>query len=105
MRHLAELTRLERLNLSTSDVGNNGLQQLKGLSGLTELILDYSFRFTDAGFAHLAGLNNLRHLGLLRTGVTDKSMKTVAGFTRLESLDLNYTGVSDQGLALLAGLE
>ena len=54
MRHVAGLTRLERLDLTNTDVNDKGLEQLKVLTGLTELILDYSGRFTDAGF-ELAG--------------------------------------------------
>jgi hypothetical protein len=78
---------------------------LKGLTSISELVLDHCARFTDAGFAHLAKLVGLRHLGLLRTPLTDKSMKVVGAFTALETLDLDYTSVSDTGLADLAGLK
>src|SRR2546422_2304935 len=105
MKHVAGLTGLERLDLSNTDVKDKGLEQIKGLTGLTELVLDYSGRFTDAGFAQLAGLRNLRRLGLLRTVVTDKSMQTVAGFTQLESLDLNYTGVTDKSRDVFLNLK
>jgi Leucine-rich repeat (LRR) protein len=46
----------------------------------------------------------LRHLGLLRTAITDASAKVIAGFEDLETLDLSYTSISDEGLSALQPL-
>jgi len=80
------------------------MAHLRGLTELRELLLNYSFRFGDAGFAHLSALGKLRKLSMLRTTITDKSLQVLAGFTGLEELDLNYTSIGDAGLASIAGL-
>jgi Leucine-rich repeat (LRR) protein len=104
LRNVGACTGLERLDLTSTDITDAGLEHLKGLTGITELVLDYSNRYTDKGFAHLTGLRNLRSLSLLRAPVTNESMKVVGAFTVLESLNLNYTSVGDEGLAALSKL-
>jgi Leucine-rich repeat (LRR) protein len=104
LKHLSALTAIEHLDLASTDIGDQGLACLKGLTGVTDLALDHSFRFTDAGFAHLAGMTKLKKLGMLRTRISDKSAKVIAGFTALEHLNLDYTDVGDETLRAVAGL-
>ena len=57
----------------------------------------------DKTVAALAPIKeNIAHLDLARTKVTDEALKTAATFPRLTHLDLRKTGVTDQGLEALS---
>lgn len=57
---------------------------------------------TDESVAALAPLkDNVAHLDLARTVITDAALKTVAGFPRITRLDLRKTAVTDKGLEAL----
>ena len=58
-----------------TDIGDAGLENLKGLTKLTELNLEGCKRVTDAGLAHLEGLKSLKTLTLRSTAVTPKGLK------------------------------
>lgn len=49
--------------------------------------------------------DNLAHLDLSETAITDEALKGVGDLPRLTRLDLNNTGITDAGLKHLAGLE
>jgi Leucine-rich repeat (LRR) protein len=66
--------------------------------------LNLPWQITDAGLAHLAGLNQLQWLNLDRTQITDGGLAGIAGLTQLQSLNLDRTQITDAGLAHLAGL-
>ena len=97
------LDRLRYLDLTSTDIGDNGLAQLKPLTGLTDLLLNYG-RFTDKGLQALAALPNLQRLEVARTRVTDAGVGALAGLTHLQHLNLNYTKVTDTGIATLKTL-
>ena len=60
---------------------------------------------TDAKVAELMPLaENIAHLDLGRTAVTDGALGSVAKFKRLAKLDLRQTKVTDKGLEALTGL-
>lgn len=124
---LAELTRLERLDVNRTDLDDQGLVAMRDLTDLKPLEL-YGTKVTEGGLVHLARLQQLElleigHLqltnqglsrlapltrlyGRLRLGdwVTDAGMPGLAGMTQLTDLDLGMTHVTDQGLAALAGM-
>jgi hypothetical protein len=56
-------------------------------------------KVTDGGLKHLAGLKELRSLGLNGTQVTDPGLKELAGLKQLISLELFNTKVTDKGKA------
>ena len=58
---------------------------------------------TDAGLAHLGGLD-VKMLHLEGTKVTDDGLRHVRGMSRLERLDLYSAPVGDAGMAHLVGL-
>ncbi len=61
--------------------------------------------FGDAQLEQLLPLNeNVRHLDLSGTSVTDDGMRHVAMFTRLSKLQMSRTRVGDAGLARLGSL-
>lgn len=78
MTHLAGLTHLERLKLTSINV--------------------------DAGLQALAGLEHLVTLDLYGAKVTDVGVEAVGQLQRLTGLDLSGTAVSDAGIAHLSGL-
>ncbi|MEZ0276678.1 MAG: c-type cytochrome domain-containing protein [Roseimicrobium sp.] len=57
----------------------------------------------DASVAAIAVIkDNIAHLDLARTAITDASLKTAASFPRLVRLDLRKTKVTDKGVQQLA---
>jgi len=101
--HVAALTRLRSLDLSTDDVTDAGLAHLKGLTELQVLFL-FDTQVTDAGLAHLKGLSSLRVLLLGDTDVTDAGLAHLERLASLETLQLDRTKVDDAGLTHLKGL-
>jgi serine/threonine protein kinase len=133
LAHLADLTSLEHLDLSSTlaatpskpRITDAGLRHLAPMSRLRVLLL-HGLPLTDAGLVHLQslprlerlqlgatrvgtgeGLRGLKHLKWLRldsTPITDEALRHVAALTELEQLYLDGTAVSDMGLRHLTGL-
>ena len=101
--HIRHLSKLEKINLSSSPVTDAGVAHLKGLTHLEELSLRGT-RVTDTGVAYLAGLAGLRRLHLGYTKVTDRGLAYLEGLTELRLLHLEGTRVTDTGLAHLKGM-
>jgi hypothetical protein len=60
----------------------------------------------DKSIAALAPLNqNITHLDLARTAVTDAAVKSIVQMSRLTRLDLRRTKITDAGVAQLAALK
>ena len=97
LMHLAELTTLEFLHLSGTQVTDSGLVHLKRLTNLQVLRLGET-QVTDAGLVHLKGLTNLEGLDLSFTQVTDAGLEHVEALTNLEYLFLHGTPVTDEGV-------
>jgi Leucine-rich repeat (LRR) protein len=82
-------------------ITDEGLSAIGKLRSLSQLDLEAN-QLSDAGIAHLAGLENLRTLGLAgNEGVTDQAFQALASLSMLASLDLSGTAVTDQGLTAL----
>ncbi len=101
--HLKGLTKLEGLGLDNTQITDAGLALLKGLPNLNVLDLDRT-KITGAGLVHLQGLTNLEALFLSGSQITDSGLAHLDGLTNLKRLDLNYTQISDAGLVHLRGL-
>jgi hypothetical protein len=101
---LSELN-LEWLDLSGSQVTNEGLMTLAKLKGLRRLgLADTSV--SDKELEALADLRQLEWLSLSGTRVTDRGLETLAArFKTLRWLNLDGTKVTDQGLTHLEGLD
>ena len=93
----------KQLRVSLSRLTDAELVHLKGLKGLTELILDGT-EVTDAGLAHLKGMTKLTALDLDGTKITDAGLVHLEGMTGLAALGLDDTAITDAGLARLRGM-
>lgn len=103
LKHLAGMTSLTKLRLSNTQIKGEGLKHLAGLMQLPNLTLSHT-QVGDEGLKHLAGLTNLGWLDLSHTQVSDEGLTHLTGMTHLTWLLLENTQVSDEGLKHLAGL-
>lgn len=81
------------------------LDQLSRVNSIRELQLANSKALTDDGFRHLARLQQLRHLDLSATAVTDSALEVLGALPALESVNLSWTRITDAGVAHLAACE
>ena len=86
-------------------VHDDDLRVVARLRSLKWLSLAFQKDVTDAGLAHLKGLENLRELDLHECGIGDDGLRHVAEIATLETLDVGGTNVSDSGLRHLAVLK
>lgn len=92
--------KLERINLSRTDISDQGLALLGKMQRLVQLRLA-SHRITDAGMAHLKPLAGLRFLHLIGAPVGDRGLETLHVLRRLESVYLDGTRVTEEGIVRL----
>jgi hypothetical protein len=100
---LKGLTEMEFLALGGSRVTDAGLVHLKGLVHLTSLSLSQT-QITDAGLEHLNELPNLERLFLNDTHITDEGLKHLIKHKKLRRLDLNNTLITDPELMKLQAI-
>jgi Leucine-rich repeat (LRR) protein len=101
LENLKGLSNLTELWLAGSTrVGDAGMEHLKDLTKLTRLNLKYT-QVSNAGLVHLKGLSNLTGLGLGHTRVGDAGLEHLKALTILKELDLTGTDVTAEGVAAL----
>ena len=100
---IAQLSRLKSLRLRSTYVTDSGLATLARLSGLVELDLS-DLDLSDEGIAHLAGLDSLRILNLRGSRVTDAGLQHLGDMHALVDLSLYRTRVTNAGMPRLAAL-
>ena len=100
---LKQLTCLEALIFTDTQVTDAGLVHLKRLASLKRLDLDNT-QVTDAGLIHLKELTDLEELQLAGTQVTDAGLEQLTGPFELERLTLGGIQITDAGLVHLEGL-
>jgi RNA polymerase sigma factor (sigma-70 family) len=100
LRHLAELPRLERLDLSCPQVTDHGLEFLRHLPQLKTFELRHQNWVSDAGLASLAHCENLECVNVMGTPTGDGVIKALIGKPSLSHLFVG-TNVTDAGLRLL----
>jgi internalin A len=98
--HLAGLTKMQDLFLSSTNFGDDDTAFLEGMKDLKFLGLNKT-KITDAGMPSLVGLTKLHDLGLDGTKITDKGMVAMNGMTELDNLYVGMTDVTTKGLALV----
>ena len=103
LAHLRNLSALQELQLPGrgSQVTDEGLANLEGMTDLRYLSLSSQERITSAGLAHFRGMTRLADLWIAGTRIDD--LTPIAGATRLTFLQLSSTPITDAGLAPVAG--
>ncbi len=86
----ADIAGIYKLNLSFAPLKNDDIKSLSGLTNLTELDLRHT---PIADITPLAKLTNLTELDLSYTPISD--ITPLAKLTNLTELDLSYTPISD----------
>jgi Leucine-rich repeat (LRR) protein len=104
LRKVARLPHLTHLDLSLTHITDQGMQELKGLTGIVDLNLRFAEYVTDEGLAAIKGWRKLRRLNLHGTKISDTSLEHIAGITTLESLDIGSAMITDVGLERLSTL-
>lgn len=114
---ISGLTKLEQLTLKLKrtrrgkevvqdDIRDKDLACLAKLKNLKELRIVSSSKsmITDAGMSHLAGLTNMRSLGIYGPLLTDKALSRLKGMQQLSSLSINGK-FTEEGLLQLKDLK
>ncbi|MCY4535957.1 MAG: hypothetical protein OXB91_11380, partial [Bryobacterales bacterium] len=96
--HFEAFKNLERLDLTQTDVNDDGLASIAQLPRLKTLRLR-STRVTDSGLAALARLPGLVELDLADLELSDHGVAHLAGLDGLRTLNLRGASISDAGLA------
>lgn len=104
LRHLAELPGLSTLDLSLTHITDQGMQELKPLSGIVDLNLYFAEYVTDEGLAAIKDWKRLRRLNVHGTKISDTALEHISGITSLESLNVGSTLMTDVGLERLTML-
>ena len=94
---LKSLADLSDLNLSSTDVTDDGLANLAGLTNLVRLNLEET-QITDAGLIHLERLTKIEYLRPLRQQNHRRGFVASDGSRQTLVLDLCDTQVTDSGL-------
>ena len=100
VRDLKRFSELQFLDLRYTQVTDEGLMHLKGLTNLLRLYLDDT-QVTDAGLVRLKELTKLQFLFLTDNQVTDEGLVHLKGLTNLRWLLLGNTQVTDEGVQKL----
>lgn len=124
---VARLKKLRVLELDDTDVGDAGLEAIKGMPALAEVsykdmrgvgargmaalaslrrldTLHLAFAEVDDSLEKLAASRSLRQLTLLRATVTDARAASIAKIKSLRVLALSYTPITDGALAHVSSL-
>jgi hypothetical protein len=105
-REIAKMTNLRHLGLSTAKLDLDGFKEIAKLSELQSLSLPGQTNVDDAAVEILAGkLKQLEYLDLTHTSVTDAGLAHLQGLDKLATLVLNQTKVTEKGLIKLATLK
>ncbi|QDU94372.1 Internalin-A precursor [Lignipirellula cremea] len=101
VRFLADIPTLKWLDLTSTQVTDEGLAALANLTGLETLILANT-QVGDEGVAHLANLVGLKSLDITGTPVGDAGIAHLGKLKQLEKLFAWGTSITGKRLALIA---
>ncbi|KAK1629403.1 hypothetical protein QYE76_003718 [Lolium multiflorum] len=99
-------SQLEELDITDSDLDDEGLKALSGCSKLSSLKIGICMKISDEGLMHIGkSCPELRDIDLYRSGaISDEGVTQIAqGCPMLESINLSYcTEITDLSLAALS---
>jgi len=88
---------LLQLSISSTDVDDESLGALKGMTTIKDLRLGDT-AITSAGLKKIAEMDKLETLDLNFTGIDDGGVESLKALHHIRSLDLHGTSVTDRGL-------
>jgi len=117
LRPVGELTKLRRVLLGGTSIGEAGLSHLTALQELEELFLDGyrvkgagldsrniawssdsgGMELTNVALAHIARLSSLRVLSLRGTMLSGEGLRSLGALSNLRELNLGYAGIRISG--------
>ncbi len=100
---LPAFPQLEDLELSGTDLNNQGLENVARNGSLRALRASYT-NITDDGLKLVAALQQLRSLDLAAVDLTDAGMPHLNRLPELRELNISYGRFSDKGLAALGSM-
>src|ERR1700693_204945 len=101
---LRKLVRMPYLDLSLTRITDQGMQELKTLSGIVDLNLRYAEYVTDEGLSAIKGWRKLKRLNVHGAKISDTTLEHISGIATLESLNIGSAMVTDIGLERLTSL-
>jgi hypothetical protein len=104
LHRLTQYPDLSSLDLSLTHITDEGMQEIKTLSGITDFSLYFAQYVTDEGVAAIKDWKKLKRLNLQGTKAGDSALEHIAGLTQLESLNVGSTLMTDVGLERLTSL-
>src|SRR5215471_3553203 len=104
LRKLSQLPNLNYIDLSLTRITDQGMQELKNLTGIVELNLYFAEYVTDEGMAAIKGWKKLKRLNIHGAKFSDTTLEHISGITTLESLNIGTGMVTDVGLERLISL-
>jgi hypothetical protein len=99
--HIPNLYRILVLNFTETDLNDEQLKKLTGLSMVTSLQLNGT-KITDAGLAEVAKLQKIESLTMPGTAVSDAGVAQLTTMPNLKILDLSNTKITDSCLKDIA---
>jgi hypothetical protein len=103
LKKISKLPGLKELLLTDTQATDEGLRYIGEMTGLEKLRIHSAMLVTDAGVSHLASLQNLKHILINRSNLTNDSLVLLSSLPRIEHLVLQQNHFSDEGLARLHG--
>ncbi|HEY9679352.1 MAG TPA: protein kinase [Drouetiella sp.] len=97
---LTKLTKLQRLDLSHSQVSDEVVKKVAPFPYLTNLYINDCPRITDASLKSLEK-STLSRISLAQTAITDDGLASLAKMTRLNRVDIESTSVTAGGVSNL----
>jgi len=95
---LAQLPKLQRLDLSHTRITDEGVLHLRSAREIRDLNLFYAEQVTDQGMTAIRDWKKLKRLNVRGTRVFDGTLAIVSGLPQLEALDIAYTQITENGL-------
>jgi hypothetical protein len=94
------LDRVTALDVYSTRTNDEDLRMIGGFTHLHDLMLQGP-KMTDAGFAHLKGLREMRKLDLICRQITDNGLANLRDMRRMQDLSIQGGRVTDSGLGHL----
>lgn len=99
---LSKFPRLTSVNITSTQVTNEGIKVFASMPLLEELALSGT-KVTDVGVASISDHPSLKSVRLANTAITDESLAMLDKMANLEVLDISYTPVTGAGFEKFRG--